>query len=216
MRIFFQIVLAAVIVFLAYMVFQSINRPLQFKKIKDKRDKQVIAKLKDIREAQDAYILAHGKYTSSFDSLENFVKTGNIPLIRRTGTLTDEMLADGIDEKKAIKLGKIKIDTTKVPVLDSLFKNRPDFKVEKMKYLPISGNKTFEMAAVELPTESGVPVPVYEVKVHYDVLFDDLRNGEYNEEYRSDTMELNRLKKYIGRKIGSLVEANDGAGNWEK
>lgn len=215
MRIAFQILLAALIVFLAYMVFQSINRPLQFEKIKKERDKQVIAKLKDIRDAQEAYVLANGKYTGSFDTLENFVKTGYIPLIKRTGTLTDEMLADGIDEKKAIKLGKIKIDTTKVAVLDSLFKNKPDFKVENMKYLPIPGNKMFIMAAKELPTESGVPVPVYEAKVHYDLLFEDIRNGEYNEEYRSDTMELHRLKKYIGRKIGSLEEANDGAGNWE-
>lgn len=215
MRVVFQIVLAALIVFLGYMVFQSINRPLEFRKLKKQRDKLTIAKLKDIRAAQNAYVLANGKYTGNFDTLENFVKTGYIPLIKRTGTLTDDMLADGIDEKKAIKKGLIKIDTIKVSVMDSLFKKRPNFKVEDMKYLPISGNKTFEMAAKELPTESGLPVPVYEAKVHYDVLFDDIRNGEYNEEYRSDTMELHRLKKYIGRKIGSLEEANDGAGNWE-
>lgn len=215
MRVVFQIVLAALIVFLGYMVFQSINRPLEFRKLKKQRDKLTIAKLKDIRAAQNAYVLANGKYTSNFDTLENFVKTGYIPLIKRTGTLTDDMLADGIDEKKAIKKGLIKIDTIKVSVMDSLFKKRQNFKVEDMKYLPIAGNKTFEMAAKELPTESGLPVPVYEAKVHYDVLFDDIRNGEYSEEYRSDTMELHRLKKYIGRKIGSLTEANDGAGNWE-
>lgn len=215
MRIIFQILLAALIVVLSYMVFQSINRPMQFGEIKKKRDKLTIAKLKDIREAQKAYVLANRKYTGSFDTLEQFVKTGYIPLIKRTGRLTDKMLSDGIDEKKAIKKGLIKIDTIKVSVMDSLFKNRPDFKVENMKYLPIPGNKTFELAAMELASESGVPVPVYEAKVHYDVLFSDLRNGEYNEEYRSDTMELNRLKKYVGRKIGSLTEANDGAGNWE-
>lgn len=215
MRIVFQIVLAALIVFLAYMVFQSINRPMQFKEMKKERDLQTIAKLKDIRAAQDAYVLANGKYTGSFDTLENFVKTGYIPLIKREGTLTDKMLADGIDEKKAIKKGLIKVDTIKIPVMDSLFKKRTDFKVENMKFLPIPGNKTFQLAAKELPTESGLPVPVYEAKVHYDVLFNDLRNGDYNEEYRSDTMEMNRLKKYVGLKIGSLLEANDGAGNWE-
>ncbi len=75
-----------------------------------------------------------------------------------TGVLTDEMLADGIDEKKAIKKGLIKIDTIKVAVMDSLF-NRPGFKVEDMKYLP-GLKKTFDIAAKELPTESGLPVPV--------------------------------------------------------
>ncbi|PVX49367.1 hypothetical protein C7377_1783 [Balneicella halophila] len=216
MRIVLQIVLAVAIVFLGYMVFQSINVPMQFEKIKNKRDREVIAKLKDIREAQRAYVLSHGKYTGSFDSLENFIRTGNIPLIKRTGVLTDEMLADGINEEKAIKKGLIQIDTIKVPVMDSLFGKRPNFKVENMKYLPIPDKKeTFDMAAKELPTESGLLVPVYEVKVHYDKLFQDLREGEYNEEYRADTMELVRLNKYIGLKIGSLEEANDGAGNWE-
>ncbi len=213
MRVFFQILLAILIVFFGYQVFQSIYKPQQFKKIKKQRNLEVIAKLKDIREAEKAYVLANGKYTGNFDTLENFVKTGFIPLIKRTGVLTDEMLADGIDEKKAIKKGLIKIDTIKVAVMDSLF-NRPNFKVEDMKYLP-GLKKTFDIAAKELPTESGLPVPVYEVKVHYDVLFEDLRKGDYNDEYRSDTMEMNRLKKYIGLKIGSLVEANDGAGNWE-
>ncbi len=216
MRIVIKILLAAAIIFLGYQVFQSINRPLEYRKVKKVRDKATIAKLKDIRNAQKAYVLANGKYTGSFDTLENFVKTGFIPLIKRTGVLTDEMLADGIDEKKAIKKGLIKIDTIKKSVMDSLFGKRPNFKVEQLRFLPLKGeNKTFELAAKELPTESGLAVPVYEVKVHYNVLLNDLRNGEYNEEFRADTMELNRLKKYIGLKIGSLSEANDGAGNWE-
>lgn len=212
-----QIVLAVIIVLLGYMVYQTINKPVEYKKIKDKRSEKVIAKLIDIRNAQDAYKTANGKYTGSFDTLEIFVEKGFIPLIKREGRLTDEMLADGINEKKAIEKGLIKIDTTKISVMDSLFnpQKRPGFDVKKMKYLPDSKTKTFEMAALELPSESGLPIPVFEAKVHLDVLLDDLRNGDFNEEYRSDTMELVRLKKFIGWKVGSLVEANDGAGNWE-
>ncbi len=216
MRIGIQIVLAGIIVFFSYMVFQSINRPVEFGKIKKERYFATIAKLKDIRQVQKAYMLANGKYTGSFDTLEMFVKEGFIPLIKREGVLTDEMLANGIDEKKAIKKGLIKIDTTKVSVMDSLFGKRPDFKLENLRYIPLKDKKiAFDLQAKELPTESGLPVPVYEVKVHYNVLLEDLRNGNYNEEYRADTMELNRLKKYIGLKIGSMEEANDGAGNWE-
>ncbi len=215
MRIVLQIVLAAIIVALGYAVFQTINRPLEYRKVKKKRDRATIEKLIDIRNAEKAYLLANGKYTGNFDSLKNFVKTGHIPLIKRTGVLTDEMLADGIDEKKAIKKGLIKIDTIKVAVMDSLFGKKPNFDVEKMHLLPIAGDKSFTLAAKELPSESGIPVPVYEAKVRYDDLLEDLRKGDYNEEYRSDTMEMNRLKKYIGLKIGSLIEANDGAGNWE-
>ncbi|MBS9768835.1 MAG: hypothetical protein KGV44_15035 [Flavobacteriaceae bacterium] len=216
MRIVIKVVLAVVIVFFGYMVFQSINRPMEFQKIKKQSDFATIAKLKDIREAQKAYVLANGKYTGSFDTLEMFVKTGFIPMIKREGVLTDEMLANGIDERKAIKKGLIKIDTIKVAVMDSLFGKRKNFKIEELRYLPLKGKQiTFELQAKELPTESGLPVPVYEAKVHYNVLLEDLRNGKYNEEYRADTMELNRLKKYIGLKIGSMEEANDGAGNWE-
>lgn len=215
MRIVLQIVFAALIVFLGYQVFQTINRPVQFEKIKTTRNKQVIAKLKDIRDAQRAYVLANGKYTGSFDTLENFVKTGYIPLIKRTGVLTDEMLANGIDEQKAIKKGLIQVDTTRVSVMDSLFSKRPNFKVEELRYIPVPGKQVFTMAAKQLPSESGIEIPVYEVKAHYNTIFADLKDGEYNEEFRADTMELTRLKKYIGLKIGSLEEANDGAGNWE-
>lgn len=212
-----QLVLALIIVILGYLVFQTINKPVEYKKIKDKRSKMVQAKLIDIRDAQDAYKTANGKYTGSFDTLEHFIKKGFIPLIKRTGRLTDEMLADGINEKKAIKQGLIKIDTIKISVMDSLFKakDRPNFVVEDIRFLPGSKTKTFEMSALELPSESGLPIPVFEAKVHLDVLLEDLRNGDYNEEYRSDTMELNRLKKFVGWKVGSLEEANDGAVNWE-
>lgn len=216
MRIVIQIVLAALIAVLGYLVFQSINKPMEFEKIKKRRDNVVIEKLKDIRSAQEAYKLANGKYTGSFDTLANYVKTGFVPLIKRTGTLTDEMLADGINEAKAIKKGLIKIDTIKVGVMDTIFKNRPKFNPDRLGLYVVGGKeKKITMGAVELPSESGLPIPLFEAKVYYTDMLEDLRNGDYNEEFRSDTMELNRLKKFIGWKVGSMLEANNSAGNWE-
>ncbi len=214
MKIVIQLVLAAIICFLGYMVFNSVYKTIEFEEKKGKRIALAVEKLQDIRKAQEAYVQVYGKYTGSFDTLINYIQTGYIPVIKREGVLTDEMLADGISEKEAIKRGLIKVTTQKISVKDSLFK-KEGFDPTKLPYLPEIEGKKFFMGADSLETTSGLAVPVFEARVHYNDLFEDLRKGNYEEEYRSDTVELNRLKKYIGLRVGSLEEANNNAGNWE-
>ena len=50
-----QIVLLLVIIVLAYLVYQSVNKPLVFNAQKDKREVLVIQDLKDIRSGQQIY-----------------------------------------------------------------------------------------------------------------------------------------------------------------
>ena len=67
--------------------------------------KAIIARLIDIRKAQQEYRTVHnGAYTANFDSLITFVKTAKLPFIMKVGSLTDDQLNNGMTEKKAMDL----------------------------------------------------------------------------------------------------------------
>ncbi|MEG1839014.1 MAG: hypothetical protein RR220_06970, partial [Bacteroidaceae bacterium] len=80
MKTVINIVLAACVCVLAYICYASIMGPIEFDDTKKAREKQVIARLIDIRKAQLEYRNLHdGRYTASFDTLITFVKTQKIP-----------------------------------------------------------------------------------------------------------------------------------------
>ena len=83
MKTVLNIVLAACAAALVYVCYGSIMGPINFDNTKKARETEVIARLIDIRKAQVEYRNTHeGKYTASFDTLIDFVKTA-IYIIRR-------------------------------------------------------------------------------------------------------------------------------------
>ena len=64
-------------IFMGYKIYQSINGPIQFKQAREARFADVIKKLKDIRDSQEAYKSVNGKYASNFNSLIKFIDTGD-------------------------------------------------------------------------------------------------------------------------------------------
>ena len=78
-----NIALVLVAVFLAYMVYRSISRPVIFENTKRAREEKVVQNLKGIRDAQDLFKEEYNRYTASFDSLVAFVKTGQLPIVNR-------------------------------------------------------------------------------------------------------------------------------------
>ena len=90
---------------LVYICYGSIMGPINFDKQKDIREKAIIARLIDIRKAQQEYRSVHeGAYTASFDTLIHFVKTAKLPFIMKIGSLTDDQLNNGMTEQKAMDL----------------------------------------------------------------------------------------------------------------
>lgn len=205
-----QIVLVAVVVVLSYLLYTSVERPLDFEKAKKERYDATIERLKDIRKAELAYKDVHGKFTGSWDTLINFVKTGQIPLVRKIGMLTDSMLEAGYTEKQALKEGKIIRDTIKVSVLDTIFGK--NYKIDEIRYIPITDTVAeFKLGATVITTGSGIKVPVFEAKAHNNVILKNLERQlviNLNESRRTNG-------KYPGLKVGSLEETNNNAGNWE-
>ncbi len=193
---------------------ESVMDPLRFEKEKDRRYQATKKRLMDIRLAQEAYKSEHGKYTGNFDTLITFLKKDSFSIVKKIGTIPEELI-DSLKsiekaEKIALEEGLIKRDTAKVSVLDSLFKKRK-YVVDSLKFVPFTDNKTFQMAAKPLETNAQVTVQVFEVKVPFDSLLYDLDRQlviNFNEE---------RMKKtgYAGLKVGSLTEATNNVGNWE-
>ena len=112
MKTVINLVLAACAVVLVYICYGSIMGPINFDKEKKVREDAIIARLIDIRKAQQEYRTVHaGAYTASFDSLIDFVKTAKLPFIMKVGALTDDQLNNGMTEKKAMELAIRKVST---------------------------------------------------------------------------------------------------------
>lgn len=202
-----QIVLLLAIVALGFLVYRSINEPIEYEKQYNKRTEAVVNRLKLIRDAQVAYKTIHGKYTGSFDTLIDFIKNGQLKMLRMEGSLNDSLLAAGMTEKEAIKLGIIKRDTVYIPVKDSICKN---FNPDSLRRVPYV-NAEFELGATILTSSSNLEIPVFEAKVANKVYLQGLDDQQ---RINKDNL-AKKLQRYPGVKVGSLEEANNNAGNWE-
>lgn len=228
MKAVFNIVLGLCAVALVYICYNSIMGPINFEKDKKIRDKAVIARLIDIRKAQQEYRMLHqGQYTNSFDTLITFVKNQKLPFVMKVGRLTDKQLEDGLTEKKAVSiirkakqtgnysdvkkwgLENFQRDTMWVAVMDTLYPK--GFNPDSLQYIPFSDGAKFTMATKNDTAKSGAPVFLYEVKAPYETYL----NGLDQQEIINLKDVQTKLGKYCGLMIGSIETPNNGAGNWE-
>ena len=221
-------ILALCAIALVYICYGSIMGPINFDKEKAIRDKAIIARLIDIRSAQQEYRLTHeGAYTASFDTLIHFVKTAKLPFIMKIGSLTDEQLNNGMTEKKALAiiekakktgnwkdvekegLTNFRRDTMWVAVMDTIFAK--GFNPDSLAYVPYGNGAKFEMAIRKDTTKSGAPLNLFQAQVAYDVYLGDLDKQQLVN--LKDMQE--KLGKYLGLKVGDIEQPNNNAGNWE-
>lgn len=197
MRMSIQIVLVALILVFSYMLYESIQGPIRFKAEQRIRYDLGIERLKQIRTAQVVYKVENGKYTGSFDTLIKFIKEGKMKVVRME-----------IDPNDTIDFSRgVAKDTLLVSIKDSLFK---DINVDSLRYIPVTGGE-IEMASSEIITASQVMIPVFEARIPNDILLEGLdRQLIINFNY-----EREQTVKYAGLQVGSIIEANNNAGNWE-
>ena len=228
MKTVINIVLAACAAGLLYVCYGSIMGPINFKKVKEEREKQVIARLIDIRKAQLEYRSVHeGRYTASFDTLIDFVKTAKLPFVKKEGTLTDTQLENGWTEKKAVALiekakktgnwkevekeglMEFKRDTLWVSVLDTIYPK--GYNADSMRYVPFGNGAMFEMEIRDDTTNMGAPLHLFQAQTSYDTYISDLNKQEL-----INLKDLrNKLGKYCGLRVGDIEQPNNNAGNWE-
>lgn len=203
-----NIVLFAVIVFLAIKVIQSIKAPIDFGNEKSHREAQVVQRLKDIRDAEIQFKQAHNKYCSNFDSLIDFCNNYEIPIVMMVPDPEDTTFTKTINDT----LGYVK-------VLDSLFGKRSNFNINDLGVVPFSDPVTMFEIQDSIIKRGGISVPVFEVKTPYEVYLakpgDKFTEKEWKTRVDNAKAEVEQIDKYAGLKVGSLEEASTD-GNWEK
>jgi|SRR5690554_1572358 len=206
MKIALQIFLWLVSIVLGYMIYNSVNGPIEFKKIKQERYAKVIANLKDIRNAQEAYKTVNGRYANDFNTLVSFIDTGKYVITQqRDSSYLEYDKHFGIDMLKEVKI----VDTLGlVPVKDSLFKK--DDRYKTMMNVPYAANgEKFEMKSAILEKGS-YKAPVFEAKVSKKVVLHDQPATEVareNTQINVDEVNGSEIK------VGSLTEVST-SGNW--
>ena len=228
MKAVINILLGLCVCALVYICYASIMGPIEFEQEQKFREKKVIARLMDIRKAQQEYRMRNeGKYTASFDTLIEFVKTQKIPFIMKEGVLNDKQLEEGLSERKAMAivnkarktgnwaeakaagLENFKRDTMWVAIMDTIFPK--GFDADSLRYVPFGNGAQFEMATKNSTTKSGAPIYLLEVKTPYDVYLNGLDQQEI-----ANMKDLQiKLNRYPGLMVGSLETPNNNAGNWE-
>ena len=194
------VVFPLIILLLGYLIVTSIAKPVRFNQEVKKREVLVIERLKDIRTLQDAFKTKHGRFTSSLDTLINFYKHDSIIVVRQVGSFDDSL---------AVAQKRVYRDSIRVPVRDTLLK-RFGFIPDSLRWVPHSGGKEFQMAAL-IKMVSGVPVPLFEAYAPWeDILIGMDRQLIVN--LKAENIAMNR---YPGRKVGSIDNPNNSAGNWE-
>ena len=68
---------------LVFAIYQSINSPIEFNKVKNERYLKVIDRLKDIRNAQVAFKSVNGIYSNSFEELVKFVDSAQFTIVQK-------------------------------------------------------------------------------------------------------------------------------------
>lgn len=193
-----KVVLFAVIIFLGYMVYESINKPLKFTKERAKREVVVVQRLKDIRNVQSLYKQANNKYAASFDSLLTYLNSGEIPVVKVIPDPQDTTFTKTISDT----LGYVK-------VVDSLFSKRANFNPNNLRFIPFSDGEVFDLDAGSID-RGGVNVSVFEAKAPFISYLKGMEEQRINNLIAGEV----DIEKYPGLKVGSMTEPSTD-GNWE-
>ena len=193
-----NIALAVVALVLVYLVYRSISEPVVFENTRKEREIQVVQSLKDIRSTQILFKQTYNRYTGSFDSLIEYVKTGELPVVNIVADPNDTTFTKTINDT----VGYVK-------VIDSLFGRRENFDINSLRVVPFSQGDEFELQAGYIK-RGGLKVAVFEAKTPYMTYLWDLDHQRVN----NLRAEQEDLDKYAGLKVGSMDEASTN-GNWE-
>lgn len=209
MKITFKILLVAAIVLLAFACYRSIMGPIEFKKVRETREKAIIARLMDIRKAQIEYKNINKQHAANFTELITFLKEKQLPYLRKEGVLTDAQLEAGMTEQEAVKKGIIKRDTFFVVAQDTLFGK--GFASDSLRFVPGFAAE-FKMDTASITNAaSGYTIKVFEASVDYNTYLGDLNKQEV-----ANLEDIaKKLDRFPGLRVGSLTEVNNYAGNWE-
>ena len=201
-------------------------QPVNFNKQMEYRKGVGVQRMKDLRTLQEAYKSVYGKFSQSADSLADFYKNGQMEVLMQIGSNDDSVAVANTEKLKKSSRGKLTPEmmyklyqegqnlvfsiSSKINVRDTIFKNRSDFNIDSLRYIPFSQGDTIQMDAI-IKEVSGVKVPLFEARMPYKSLLKGLDN-QLRINLDADCRASNR---YEGLQVGSISAPNNNAGNWE-
>lgn len=218
-----QIVLGVVIVALAFLLYRSIMKPVQFDNEYTKRRDACAEKLKAIRALEDAYKVTYGTYTGSFDTLLNRLMNEDSMKTVVKITNYDKIPADvdinEISEKEAVEKGYVSRQEVFINPIAKLREDKKlntidatghtvqmsDEQIMNLRYVPYPKNEKneFELEA-GLIDKSGFMVPVFECRVPLEVLLSDMDH----QQVVNKIAEIEKVSgRYAGWKVGDMTQA---------
>ena len=191
---------------LVFAIYQSINSPIEFNKVKNERYLKVIDRLKDIRNAQVAFKSVNGIYSNSFEELVKFVDSAQFTIVQKRDS--SYMQYDRIYRIDMLR-EVIVIDTLGyVSVKDSLFSDTDSYKF--MASIPIEGiDDKFKLKA-DIIDKNGYNVPVFEVRVSKDLILFDQNKDLITQEKQTVSVDGVNGPDIV---LGSLSDVSTN-GNW--
>jgi hypothetical protein len=198
MKLVIQLVLIVASAFMGYLIYDSIDSKIELEKEVRYRKSIVIERLEQIKEAQISYKKVRGEYAKSFDQLKDFLENDSLIVVKAIGVVPDSLLGQ---EAKALAMGIIVRDTSKIAVREELFKDNFQKVVDSLAIIPFSGGTKFSINSGEI--EKGkVKVKVFEVTAPYTEIFKGLQ---------TDNEGIDMTQSLI---LGSMEEPNIN-GNWD-
>ena len=185
-RVLIFLVFLAASLFIGSKIVESVKEQLDFAKYSEIRKNDVVDKLKTIRDAQMVYRENHGKYASTFDSLRMSINSEYFNVLKKIGDPNDTTVV-------------ARVDTLKVPILDSLFKGNASA-VNELEDIPHGNGAKFEMESGFI-TKNEIQLPAFEAKTKYKTFYDGLELRYY----------WTVADDYI--QVGSIQDGTT-AGNW--
>ena len=190
-----------------YLIYKSIQTPIEFAHESKARFAKVIATLKDIRKSEEAYEAINKTYTNNFADLEKFIENGQFYIT--TTRDTSWTAFDPHFKIDVLKQSSITDTIGKVSVKDSLFKGSARYK--RMASVKV-GDRTIpiKIETGVITRDNDVKFPVFQVKVSKKDILEGLDEEEIERELQK--VGVNDIKgPYVS--VGSMTEVSSN-GNW--
>ena len=202
------VLVALVVVALAYITIQSVLAPVNF----DKKQAKIEVELQKLASLEEAYKSVYDKYANK-EELIDFVQNGRVFYVRAEGDYTSAMRDQGLSEEDAARRGLIRRDTIWVAAKDTLLNDGTD--LAKLFIIPNNPDSSIHVVASSIEQEVGeakIQMPVFQASASYESYLNPLNNPRRVRE----KVEAARAKTnaYPGLRVGSLTEAKTN-GNWE-
>lgn len=213
-----SVALWAVSIFIAYLIYASVMKPIEFKKEKEARFGVAVKTMLDIKKLQTGYKSVHGKYAENFDELIKFVEEGQFEIVSRKDTSVVDAAKNAafgikVNEDGVGGFYKDVVITEKlgtVSVKDSLFKNSERYK--RLNVVKVGAIEVPVSMKTGLVSRNDMNISVFQAVIDKDALLQDL-----DQELVKNENKVESIDEINGPKItlGSLEEVSL-TGNWPK